>query len=191
LSGLIAVTASSGTPTLDITLEESYDNGTTWQQTWAATRITGISTVLIPPMLTAGLRRWVWTIGGGSPSLTFAIAVNAVPSPCPVVRQLFDRTAGLLSGTLNATSSAVPITGCDALTAKVLLGAATTPGTYQIQVSDDGANWAGVGTATAATANATLLLVMPAGISANFARVICTSAATAQTGTYVAINAIS
>lgn len=191
ISGLIAVTAASGTPTLDITLEESYDNGTTWTQVWAANRITGVSTIVIPPILTAGLRRWVWTIGGGTPSLTFAITVNAVPSPCPIVRQSFDRTAGLLSGTLNAVSASVPITGCKALTAKVSIGAATTPGTYQIQVSDDNANWISVGTATVAIANQTVAFSMPAGLTANFARVACTSGATAQTGNYVAINAVS
>ncbi len=192
LSGLIAVTAASGTtPTLDVTLEESYDNGTTWQQVWAAPRITGISTVAIPPMLSAGLRRWVWTVGGTTPSFTFAITANAVPSPCPLLRQSFDRTAGLLSGTLNNTSAALPIAGCKALTAKVSLAAATTPGTYQIQVSDDNAAWSNVGTATVGIANGVLTLIAPAGLTANFARVICTSAATGQTGNYVAINAVS
>lgn len=192
LSGLIAVTASSGTtPTLDITLEESYDNGTTWTQVWAAPRITGISTVAIPAMLTSGLRRWVWTIAGTTPSFTFAITVNAVPSPCPIIRQSFDRTAGLLTGTLNAVSAAVPMAGCKALTAKVSLGAATTPGTYQIQVSDDNSTWVGAGTATVAIANQILLLISPAGVTANFARVVCTSAGSGQTGNYVAINAIS
>lgn len=191
LSGLISVTAVSGTPTLDITLEETYDNGTTWTQVWAAPRITGISTLVIPPMLTGGLRRWGWTIGGGTPSLTFAITVNAVPSPCPIIRQSFDRTAALLSGTLNATSASIIVAGCKAITAKVSLGAATTPGTYQIQLSDDSAAWSNVGTATVGIASGVLTLIAPVGVTANFARVICTSAATGQTGNYVAINAVS
>ena len=142
-------------------------------------------------MLIAGLRRWVWTIGGGTPSLTFAITVNAVPNCGHIVRQLFDRTAGLLSGTLNAVSASVPIAGCTAVTAKVAIGAATTPGTYQLQVSDDGANWTSVGTATPAVANQTVAFFMPVGLTANFARVVCTSGATGQTGTFVAINAVS
>lgn len=192
LSGLIAVTAASGTtPTLDITLEESFDNGTTWTQVWAAPRLTGISTAVIPPMLTSGLRRWVWTLAGTTPSFTFAITANAVPSPCPIIRQIFDRTAGLLTGTLNATSASVPIAGCKALSAKVSLAAAGTPGTYQIQISDDNAAWSNVGTATIAIANSVLTLVMPAGVTANFARVICTVAGATQTGNYVAINAVS
>ena len=190
ISGLIVVSAASGTtPTLDVGLEESYDNGTTWTQVWAAQRFTGTATAVIPPMLVGGLRRWTWTVGGSSPSFTFAITVNTLSGPAPILRQSFDRTAGLLSGTLNATSAAVPIAGCTTLTAKVSIGAATTPATYQLRISDDGASWSTVGTATAAVANGTVAFAMPVGLSANFAQVICTVAGSGQTGNYVAINA--
>jgi len=192
MSGLLAVTAASGTtPTLDLTLEESYDNGTTFQQIWAAPRVTGITTVAIPPMLTAGLRRWVWTIAGTTPSFTFAITANAVPSPCPIARQLFDRTANVLNGTLSTATAAIPFSGCTVAAAKVTLGAATTPASYQWQVSDDNVNFANVGTSTATVANTTTAIMMPAGVCANWARLIVSSAATAQTGTVVALNATS
>ena len=193
LSGLISVTAFSGTaPTLDLVLAESYDNGATFTPIWFAPRITGNTNILVPPMLTAGLRRWEWTIAGtAAPSFTFAITANAVPSPCPIVRQIYDRTAGVLNGTNGTATADMPFTGCKAASAKVTLGAATTPATYQWQVSDDRANWSNVGTATAAVVSATTTIALPAGVIGNWARLIVTAAATGQTGTVVALQATS
>lgn len=194
ISGLLVVSAQSGTaPTLDVTLEESYDNGVTWSQIWQAPRFAAATgNAIIPPITVLGLRRWAWTIGGATPSFTFAINTNQLSVVAPITRQLYDRTAALIAGTpVNTASASLPITGCKQVTAKISLGAATGPATYQIQVSDDNAAWSNVGTATAGVANAVTTLFMPVGITANFARVIVTAAATSQTGNYIAINASS
>lgn len=190
LSGLIVVSAQSGTtPTLDITLEESFDNGTTWHQVWAAPRFAGATgNVVIPAMLICGLRRWVWTIGGTTPSFTFAINTNQLSIPAPIMRKMFDRTANVLNGTVSTPTASLLITGCKIVTAKVLIGAATTPATYQIQVSDDNVNWVNVGAATPAVANS-MVTFSVADLAADWARVIVTSGATGQTGTYVALQA--
>lgn len=191
IAGIINVTAVSGTsPTLDVTLEESFDNGTTWQLAWSAVRLVGVSTVHIPAMRVAGLRRWVWTIGGTTPSFTFAINVNHQTDSAPIIRHLYDRTAAVLNGTNGSATSAINIAGCASITAKVLLGAAAPAATYQIQLSDDAANWSNVGTATIGVANGTLTLAAPIGMVANFARVIVTSGGTGQSGLYVAIMAV-
>jgi hypothetical protein len=193
ISGLLVVSAVSGaTPTLDLTLEESFDAGTNWLTAWSAPRVTGVTSVPIPQMAVGGLRRWVWTIGGGTPSFTFAINTNQLAFVPPIVRKLFDRTAGVLNGTATTPTAALNVAGCKQIAAKISVGAiTTTPGTYQIQVSDDNAAWSGVGTPTAVAANTTLTLVAPAGVTADWARVIVTGAATGQTGNYVAIQATS
>jgi hypothetical protein len=189
LSGLIAVTAASGTnPTLDVTLEESYDNGTTWQQVWAAPRITGISTVAIPPMLTAGLRRWVWTVAGTTPSFTFAITVNAVPSPCPVIRTLIDRA--ITPNTINSASAALNVDGCAALAITVVSGAgATTAPVFGIRVSADGVSWADTGLSVTVPASSVQYGAV-SGIPARFAQAFVRTAGVAATHTYVELRGI-
>lgn len=188
LSGLIAVTAIGGTPTLDVTLEESYDNGTTWQQVWAAPRITAVSTVAIPPMLTAGMRRWVWAIGGTGPSLTFAISTNAVPGPCPIVRSLIDRA--ITPNTLNAASPTLNVDGCAALSLTVVSGAgATTLPVYGIRVSADGANWADTGLSVTVPASSTVYGTIT-GVPARFAQAFIRVAGVAATHTYAELRGI-
>jgi hypothetical protein len=193
ISGLLVVSAVSGTtPTLDLTLEESFDAGTNWLTAWSAPRVTGVTTVPIPQMAVGGLRRWVWTISGTTPSFTFAINTNQLAFVPPIVRKLFDRTANVLNGTATTPTGALNVAGCKQIAAKISVGAiTTTPGTYQIQVSDDNSAWSGVGTPTAVAANTTLTLISPAGVAADWARVIVTGAATGQTGNYVAIQATS
>lgn len=75
------VTAQSGTtPTLDIKLQDSFDSGTTWQDTGIAipqiTTTTGTfqvrSTLPLAPLVRA-----VCTIGGTTPSYTFALTIYA------------------------------------------------------------------------------------------------------------------
>ena len=185
---LSAWTAGSSTG-LDIFLQWSPDGGTTWYDQWQCEALTAAGHVFIPPLPVYGKRRMRWVNRtGAATTATVTVTATNLSSPPPPQYQWFDRTAGLLSGTLNATSSSYMIGGCSVVNARVTIGAATTPGTYQIQVSSDGANWANVGTATAAVASSTVSLSV-VGISARFARVICTSAATGQTGTVVAINA--
>lgn len=186
-SAVVNATAVTGTnPTLDTILQESNDDGTTWYDIWHCERMTGVSTAIIPALPSGGRRRWNSTVSGTSPSFTRQINTMLLSVAPPVLqRQFFDRTAGLLSGTLNSTSASYNMAGIDTMSANVTIGAATTPGTYQIQVSNDGVNWAAASVATLAVANSTVTIPRTAGVMGRFARLICTVAATAQTGTVV------
>jgi hypothetical protein len=191
IAGHIIVSAASGTtPTLDITLEESYDNGTTWVQIWAAPRFTASGNTPIPAMEVYAVRRWVWTLTGTSPSFTFAINTTQVAHDAALIRKLFDRTANVLNGTISTPTAALYIAGCLELVAKITITTAATPATYQLQLSDDNVNWTNVGTATVAVVNSTIALIMPSGLLADYARVIVTSAGTTQVGTVVSIQAV-
>lgn len=75
---LLDVTAASGTsPTLDVTVETSFD-GTTWRQAGTFTQQTAVGT---ERKSFSGLDRFVrvtWTIGGTTPSFTFEVSGEAV-----------------------------------------------------------------------------------------------------------------
>lgn len=75
LRAQLRVTAASGTtPTLDVIIEDSLDGGTTWntvgtfgQKTAVGREVINITTPF------AHLLRISWTIGGTTPSFTFAV----------------------------------------------------------------------------------------------------------------------
>ena len=189
ISGNIAVSAASGTtPTLDITLEESLDNGSTWQQVWAATRITGAGTTPIPLMTVSSLRRWVWAVAGGTPSFTFSINVNQSSVSAPLIKSLIDRA--ISPNTLNSATAALNIDGCAFLTLFVVSGAgATTAPVYGIQISPDGTNWADSGISVSVPASSSQTISMT-GIAAKFARAFIKTAGVAATQTYAELKAL-
>lgn len=74
----LTVTAASGTtPTLDVSLETSIDGGETWDTVGAFGQLkaAGSDGHVFGPL--GNLARWKWTIGGGTPSFTFSVAVGA------------------------------------------------------------------------------------------------------------------
>lgn len=185
---VVNLTALTGgtSPSIDFVLQESYDNGTTFVPIWHVQRLTATGAVTVPPIPVGGRRRWNWVTTGAPTTATVTITAAKANISFPARRQFFDRTANALNGTINATTSSYSITGCIVINARINIGAATTPGTYQIQVSDDNLNWSSVGTATAAVANSVITISVTDTV-AQFARVICTSAGTGQTGNYIAI----
>jgi hypothetical protein len=186
ISALVNVTAVSGTtPTMDIALQESFDNGTTWQDIYHLPRITAISTVAVPAQLIGGRRRWAYTIAGTTPSFTTTITTMQLSHAAPIMRNFFDRTAGVLSGTLSATTAVYNMESCPSVVAYVNIGAATTPGTYQLQVSQDGITWSNASTATPAVASSQVVFSSTSGTRGKFWRLSVSSAASAQTGNYV------
>lgn len=188
LVNVTAWTAGSSTG-LDVFLQWSPDNGTNWFDLWQCEAMTGIASVFIPAIFIPGRRRMRWVNRTGA-ATTATVNVTAMQHnvEAAVVRQWFDRTATLLSGTAAATSAAYDVVGCRNITCTVVLGAVTTlAGTYQIQLSNDGTNWAGIGTATIGVANTATAFTVST-YAARFARVICTVAANGQTGTYVALS---
>lgn len=189
ISGILVVSAQSGTtPTLDVTLEESYDNGTTWTAIWAAPRFAAATgNVIIPAMAVMGLRRWVWTIAGTTPSFTFAINTNQISVAAPIHRNLIDRT--IVPTTLNSATPALYIEGCVALSLAVVLGAATTPPVYGVQLSADGTNWYDSGMSLTSVASTTQGAAI-SGFAAKFARGYVRTAGATVTQTYVELRAI-
>lgn len=185
------VTAVSGTGQfMDMVVQESMDGGATWVDVFHFDRMTGTPGVFqMPPIPFAGLKRCSYTIGGTSPSFTTSLRFTVGTSVAvPVFRQFFDRTAGLLSGTASATSSTFMVAGCKTITAAITIGAATTGGIYKLQGSADNANWYDISTTVTAVANSTVQITNTAGVIARFVRLFVSTAASAQTGTVVAIT---
>jgi hypothetical protein len=80
LAVLIDVTAVSGTPNLVLSVEWSLDAGVTFAQSDPADQMTAITTASTKVktfQIKAPVYRLVWTITGGTPSLTFSIATYA------------------------------------------------------------------------------------------------------------------
>lgn len=187
----INVTASGGTtPTLDLILEETYDNGVSSALAiYHVQRITGTGVVNVPPMLSGGHRRWSWVIGGGGgQTFTFSITSTSSMIAAPLVRQIYDRTANVLNGTLNTTTNSVNVAGCRSITGVIRASAASVYAQYQIQLSIDNSEFASVGTPVTAT-SAPVFIQVPAGMTANFARMIVSTGGTGQSAQYAAIIA--
>jgi hypothetical protein len=77
LEAFLTVSAASGTsPTLDVRLETSIDGGTTWRTVDSFVQIAAVGTrnAVFGPL--GDTCRWAWTIGGSTPSFTFAISAE-------------------------------------------------------------------------------------------------------------------
>lgn len=191
IAGQITVTAVTGTsPTLDLTLEESWDNGTTWNTVWAAPRVTAAANIMVPPMTITGRRRWVWTIGGTTPSFTIGVNVMASTGSAPIIRSLIDRS--IAPNTLGSNSAALMVEGCRSFSLFVLSGAgATSSPAYGIFLSPDGVNWldSGITVTVAASSFGGANITTP--FPARFARVQIKSAGVAATHSFAHLTAIN
>jgi len=188
---VLLVTQVTGTnPTLNLVLQVSLDNGATWEDLWHFEQLTAPGESIMPPLPVFGVHRLAWTLGGTNPAFTFQVSSTASAQAVPLVRRFFDYTPALLAGTLGG-GVAFDVAGAKVLTGTITLGATTTPGSYAIQLSADGTNWFTVGTPVAAVANSTVGFMAPAGFTAKFARLACTSAGTSQTGTVASLTAMT
>ena len=186
MAAFINITAASGTnPTLDVYLEESYDNGTTWTTIWTAPRKTGISSIQVPPMAVCGRRRWSWTIGGTTPSFTFVVTTQPLAPPVPLSRLIIDRT--LVPTTLNSATPAVNVAGCVQIAGRINLSTLGSPApTFVLEISDDGTDWMQVGSSLT-PAGTGLVSLTTASNPANFARIRVSSAGTGSALSYATI----
>lgn len=191
-SAFANVTAVSGTtPTLDISLLESYDNGVTWSNVFHFERITAVGTSFMPAIPIGGRIQWLYAISGTTPSFTFGLSRMRVNAPFPLFRQYFDRTAGVLSGTAAAATAGYNVSGCKTINARVYLATTTTPAAYMPQMSDDSVYFSNVA-ATATTAFAAgVTNIAVTNASGRFFRLLVTTAGTTQTGNVVCITATS
>ena len=182
----VNVTATSGTPTMDVVIQCSV-NTTTWTDLYHFERVTGTTTLITPILdIPCAQIRYVRTIGGGSPSVTMSLTRFSKQVKGDEHRPYFDRT--IAPNTLNSATPSYWVEGSNYISAIVSSGAATTPASFQVEISPDGTNWAVIGTATASAANTTTLVFGNFAV-AKFARVRVTAAGTGQTLNYVSITA--
>ena len=155
----IPVTAVTGTtPTLDVRIEESDDNGTNWSAVYDFSRITAIGIYRSPVLPVTGTRvRYVQTVGGTTPS--FTRAVNRVQNnwPADALFQLIDRSIVLT--TLNSTTPALnAVNAGNQVKLVVNVGAITTTApVIQLEGTEDaGATWVAIGSPLTAIASSTV-----------------------------------
>lgn len=186
----VQVTAVTGTsPTMDVAIEESVDNGTNWVRIYEFPRITANGSYNSPQIrATLGTRfRYVRTLGGTSPNFTHAINRIQWSVPGQLVKQFFDRSIVLT--TQFSTTPIYAVDGCNFFQVTTQLGAATTAPVLQLQGSEDGVNWYTIGSNFTPTASSTTLAVFK-DVMPKFARVSVATAGATVTAGYVSIKAI-
>jgi hypothetical protein len=187
----VAVTAVSGTtPTMDIAIEESPDNGTNWVRIYEFPRITANGSYVSPKLrATFGTRfRYVRTIAGGTPSFTMALNRIQWSTPGELTRQFFDRTINLT--TLNSTTPTYSVDGCSLFQLTLNLGAATTPPQLKLQGSEDGTNWYDMsGAALTGVASSTVIQITKDYLPKFVRGLVSTVGATVTAG-YVSVKAV-
>jgi hypothetical protein len=186
----IPVTAISGTPTLDVSIEESDDSGTNWFKVYDFPRITATGMYRSPVMRLAGNRvRYVQTVGGGSPSVTRSINRLQASTNNEAVRQLIDRSIVLT--TLNSTTPSLDTRDCGNRAQLVINVGAITTTAPQIQLEgsdDNGASWYSIGAPLTAVASSTVQQTV-VDINAALMRARVSTAGVGVTAGYVMIKA--
>lgn len=187
----VVVTAVSGTsPTLDVAIEESPDNGTNWVRIYEFPRITATGTYTSPLIrATFGTRyRYVRTVGGTSPSFTMSLNRIQFSSAAAFHRQFFDRSIVLT--TLNSTTPSYTVDGATRLALVVNVGAITTTAP-QIQLEgseDNSGGWYALGTPLTAVASSTVMQMVN-DVIPKFVRARVSTAGVGVTAGYVSIKA--
>lgn len=180
---LTAWTAGASTG-LDIFLQESPDNGTTFYDIWQCEALTGVGRCRIPAIPINGRRRMRWVNrGGAATTATVTVTAMEVSIAVPKRFQFFDRTASVGSGTAaSGTNSAayhIDFPSPSSLTVAVQTGTATAPASWKVQMSMDGANWYDASAAVSCLASSMTLLPITSGVTGRFIRVQCTLTGTA------------
>ena len=184
----IPVTAVSGTnPTLDVSIEESDDNGTNWFKVYDFPRITAVGMYRSPILRMRGTRvRYVQTVGGTTPSFTRAINRIQLSNPSNQIAQIIDRT--IVPNTLNSVSPALLVEGCQDFNISIRCTAQTTPATITLQFSDDNVNWHTTGNTL--TTSVSIAHTKVANEQWKFARAIVSAAGTGITLAELTLKAV-
>lgn len=186
---VIPVTVATGTnPTLDVSVEESDDNGTNWFKVYDFPRITTTGISRSPRLVLRGTRvRYVQTVTGTTPSFTRAInRIQMSGEADRRISQLMDRTITLT--TLSSTTPSLNVQASEALQLSINIGAATAPPALQLQVSDDnGLTWTSIGSPLTALASSTVTTTIT-NTNAQLVRAIVTTAGTSVTAGYVLVK---
>lgn len=137
----IPVTAvTGGSPTLDVSIEESDDAGTNWFKVYDFPRITAAGMYRSPAITLVGNRvRYVQTVGGTTPSFTRSLNRLQSHNPAQFLRQLINRTID--PNTLNSTSAVLGVADATNFNVLIRCTAQTTAATITLQFSHDNVNW--------------------------------------------------
>lgn len=180
----ISVFTTGSSTGLDLFLQWSPDAGTTWYDQYQVEAITVTGHYYIPAQYMQGSRRrirWVNRTGTATAVTATVIANRLSIAPATIQRQWFDRTAGVLAGTASAVTPWYDVAGCRLICIWLPVGVAVGPATYQLQLSSDQVNVLPVGTATISVASTTTAYPASQGMTARYARLAVTTAATSQT----------
>lgn len=187
----ISVTAATGTtPTMDVRVEESFDNGTNWVTLYEFQRITATGSYNSPILRATGRHiRYVRTIAGTSPSFTNAVTRNVLPFiPAEPQKRVMDRT--IVPNTLNSVTPVLFQGAANNIQLVVNMGAITTTAPqFQIEGSEDSANWYAIGSPLLAVASSTVEQTVAK--SATFVRARVSTAGSGATLGYVSLKAWS
>lgn len=189
ISVVVPVTAVSGTnPTLDISIEESFDN-TTFRKIYDFERITATGVYYSPLLKMNGtLYRLVQTVGGTTPSFTRSISSVRKQTSCDYIRRMINRSID--PNTLNSTTPSIHVEGCSRfeIVQSSAAGATVDP-VIALQVSDDNVNWITTSTVVTCTAS-TNSRDSVINLAPKFVRGIVTTAGTGAVLKYISIKAL-
>lgn len=134
----INVTAVSGTnPTMDVSIEVSKDNGTTYEKVYDFPRITTTGVYYCPLLFLEGTRiRYVQTVGGTTPSFTRSIfRQQSSVTPDQFITQLVNRTIDL--NTLNSVTPWINTRNARSVQLVVNIASAVVAPVIQLEATDD------------------------------------------------------
>jgi hypothetical protein len=183
------VTFTSGTGSVDITVEESADSGNSWTTLYAFDRITasgaGTFRQTSPVIRASGNRiRWTWTTTGTVVGTSTATRLSRSASN-GLFRRAYDRT---LTPNGSTPSASIFSEGCEYSDVIVSMAAGGTGPTIQVQGSEDGTNWYSIGSTFVATAGTTTAFGIADGTLPKLLRASVSAAGTGSTLNYVVLK---
>jgi len=186
---MLNVSGVSGTsPTFDITLQQSYDNGTTWHDYYVMPRITTNGTYKTPALVIAGRRRWAWVVAGSGATCTLVISGMVSDAPVDIVHQAIDRS--IVSDTLNSASATRFVDCCTKFSLFVSSNAgATVAPVYGLQCSPDGNDWADMGLSITVPASSNVVGSITTEFPATYVRAYIKTAGTGSSHKYCVLTA--
>ena len=183
----VAVTAVSGTPTMDIVIQETYDT-INYFDVYHFPRITTTGTYATPLLRMSGIGyRVVRTIAGTTPSFTMSLVRISRQVSASINKMFINRTIDP-----NGAASSTPsfnIDGCDKLHLCVSMngGGSGTP-TFKLQGSEDQLLWYDLGTTTVAVAPSSAGVAIYSGYIPKFVRAQVVTTGSGTTLTQVCIK---
>jgi hypothetical protein len=179
-SFVVNVTAVSGTPTMDVVVQESLDGGTNWIDIYHFERITLVGSYVSPKISTKGRNiRYIRTIGGGTPSVTNTVIRNVFSDAGLNVKSVNDRT---LSPSAVSNGTAVLTEGFKYISAVLLLTVApSSTGTITLYASLDGVTFVATTTTISLASGISSYILPPTLIGFKYVRFQTTAGATSAT----------